>query len=230
MKSHIIYYLKKNISNKIFGIFTNTATIFPHFSMFQRYHMEHHQQQGDLIYDADLPTNFEGLLFRNTITKIFWVFLQPLFYIIRPLLSKPKKPNTFDYINWCCCFISSYFIYNLIGIKAIVYLFISGFFGSGLHPVAGHFIAEHYVFKELQETWSYYGPLNYVAFNVGYHNEHHDFPRIPGSRLPQVKKIASEFYDNLHFHTSWVKVMWDYIFDPKMGPYCRVTRLNKKIK
>jgi len=93
-----------------------------------------------------------------------------------------------------------------------------------LHPMAGHFISEHYMFLKGQETYSYYGPLNLLTFNVGYHNEHHDFPNIPGSRLPMLKEMVPEYYDNLKSYTSWSGVIWDFIMDPTIGPYSRVRR------
>ncbi len=68
-----------------------------------------------------------------------------------------------------------------------------------------------------------------VTFNVGYHNEHHDFPYIPGCRLPEVRKIAPEFYDTLPHHTSWTKVLYDFIMDPAIGPYARIKR-NSVVK
>jgi len=40
----------------------------------------------------------------------------------------------------------------------------------------------------------------------------------------KVKKIASDFYDDLPYHTSWTKVIWDFIVCPDVGPNARVKR------
>ena len=46
---------------------------------------------------------------------------------------------------------------------------------------------EHFALAPDQETYSYYGPLNKVSFNVGYHNEHHNLVTVPWSRLPLIR-------------------------------------------
>lgn len=81
----------------------------------------------------------------------------------------------------------------------------------------------------IPETCSYYGPLNMLTFNVGYHVEHHDFPSIPGSRLHKLMEIAPEFYSNLNHHTSWTYVIWKYITDAKVGPSARVRRPHRNL-
>lgn len=123
------------------------------------------------------------------------------------------------------------------GGHAVLYLLLSSFLAGSLHPVAGHFIAEHYVYENITptqknpenkvpipETFSYYGPLNVLLYNVGLHNEHHDFPAIPWTRLPAVYKIAREFYEDLPRHESWTYVIWRFIWDENVGLNCRVKR------
>jgi sphingolipid delta-4 desaturase len=78
------------------------------------------------------------------------------------------------------------------------------------------------------ETFSYYGPLNFFTYNVGLHNEHHDFPAIPWTRLPKLREIASEFYEPLPTHTSWTYVIYQFIFDPEVSLWCRVKRQQQQ--
>ena len=59
---------------------------------------------------------------------------------------------------------------------------------------------------------------------MGYHNEHHDFPRIPGTRLAAVRAAAPEFYATLRHHTSYSAVIFAFVFDSRMGPFSRVVR------
>lgn len=48
-----------------------------------------------------------------------------------------------------------------------------------------------------------------------------------GSRLPRLREIAPEYYCNLAHHTSWSKVIYQYIVDPTVGPYARVKRQTR---
>jgi sphingolipid delta-4 desaturase len=100
----------------------------------------------------------------------------------------------------------------------------STFFGIGLHPLGARWIQEHYTFVPGQETYSYYGILNRLAFNIGYHNEHHDLMKVPWVHLPKVKKLAPEFYDHLHAHRSLTRVLFQWLFDRDLDLYTRITR------
>ena len=113
-----------------------------------------------------------------------------------------------------------------MGWRSLFYLVASSFVGGGLHPIAGHFIAEHYTFDPKQETYSYYGPLNYLTYFVGYHNEHHDFPGIPGSRLHKIRTIAPEYYETLPQYGSWSQVLFEYVARCEITPYSRVKRVT----
>jgi len=121
-------------------------------------------------------------------------------------------------------------VYYLCGGKISVYMIAGYLLAMGLHPVAGHFISKHYMFRKGHESCSYYGCLNWITFNVGYHNEHHDFPAVPGSKLPEVKRIVAEYYDNLPQHNSWVTVLYDFVMDPDIGPYARIKKKNRGLK
>ena len=109
-------------------------------------------------------------------------------------------------LNLATCMSFNAVMVHYFGWNTILYLVLSTFMAGGLHPCAAHFLAEHYVFTGEVETYSYYGPLNWLTFNVGYHNEHHDFPNIAWTRLPELKRLAPEFYDNLPYHSSWVNL------------------------
>ena len=84
---------------------------------------------------------------------------------------------------------------------ALQYVCLSTFFALGLHPLRGRWLQEHYDLMGIpQETYSYYGPLNWVMPNIGFHNEHHDFPMVAWRRLPQLSRLAPDFYQPLWAH------------------------------
>lgn len=177
------------LANRYFGFFVNLPLGIPMSISFKKYHLDHHRYQGDAQKDVDIPSKLETRLFTHTFHKFVWILLQPWFYSIRPFFVNPKPIHVLEITNIVIQFMFDYLIYHFLGFKAVAYLVTGSFLATSLHPVAGHFISEHYMYVKGFETYSYYGPLNWLTWNVGYHNEHHDFPNIPGSLLPEVRKI-----------------------------------------
>ena len=79
-----------------------------------------------------------------------------------------------------------------------------------------------------QETYSYYGPLNKVSFNAGYHNEHHDLVTIPWMRLPQIRALAPEFYNGLASYQSWSGLLMQFVRDKNINLFAYVVRPDVK--
>ncbi|MEQ9310700.1 MAG: fatty acid desaturase [Balneolaceae bacterium] len=221
--SHNLAFKKKSRNNWL-AIVANIPIVFPYAMSFRRYHLLHHSEQGHEHNDTDLPSSQEAGFFKGLFGKLVWAINQIIVYGLRPLLVHPKKMDKWLIINILFQIITLTLYIYIVGLGALYFLLLSFFLAGSLHPMAGHFISEHYVFEDGQETYSYYGPLNKLGFNVGYHNEHHDFPYIPGSRLPQLKKMAPEFYDSLYSHNSWVKVLYKFITDSDISLYNRVKR------
>lgn len=210
--------------NRLFAVFVNLPVGVPVAETFRYYHLLHHVHQGDARLDTDLPTELEARLLRGRLAKTLWLACQGFAYALRPLVVHPKKPSAAELANLLVQVAFDVALFHFWGVKALAYLPIGSLAVMGLHPIAGHYISEHYVFRPGQETYSYYGPLNHLAFNVGYHNEHHDFPYIAGSRLPALRRLAPEFYASLHCHASWTLTLWHYVTSPELGGFSRIKR------
>jgi len=215
--------------NTLAAITANLPHLLPSAVSFQRYHMKHHAFQGVYELDADLPSCWEARLVGNSaVRKCLWLLLFPIFQITRP--PRLREIRMFDrwiLVNFAFQIVFDIAIYTLAGPKAFWYLAASFFFSVGLHPLGARWIQEHYLVAPPQETYSYYGPFNKLAFNVGYHNEHHDLPSVPWNRLPQIRNGAPELYNSLTFHTSWTKLLLKFIFDPNICLFSRQVRRER---
>ncbi len=224
--------LRGNTRNLIVQIISNMAFFFPAAGVcFRYYHLHHHRYQGQLAFDADLAGPLEAKIFGKTaIGKIAWL----LFFFLIEGITRPLRIGS--KINVINTWVVGSFIYQVIfliilgwafGWLAPTYLALSTVAGVGLHPLGARWIQEHYVFKKGQETYSYYGPFNYLMFNVGYHNEHHDLMGVPWSRLKKIKTIAPEFYESLMAHYSYWTLLAKFIFDKNVSLYDRVVRPDR---
>ncbi len=223
--SHGLVFRRKN-HNKLLGIFCDFALVTPSAMAFREYHLLHHQHLGDYDMDPDIVCHTEARLVGNSAwRKTVWLFLFSLSQALRPLkMRNVTFGNRWIAANTLIVLTVDIGIFVVLGPQALAYLALSTLFALGLHPLGGRWIQEHYKTAEGQETYSYYGPLNRVCFNMGYHNEHHDMPGVPWNALPKVKKLAPEFYSDLKSYRSWTGLLVRFIFDPTLSTYSRILR------
>lgn len=223
------FVAKSQLANKFWGLMCDIALVLPSSMGFRKYHLIHHRYMNYQLKDADIPLEWEARLVGNSAwKKALWLACFMFSQAIRPMKNpKVKVWDKWTVFNVLFSLAVNILIVMAFGPKALAYLFLSTFFGLGLHPFGGRWIQEHFVTKEGQETYSYYGPLNKLCFNVGYHNEHHDFMNIPWNNLPKLKKLAPEYYDNLTSYNSWVWVVWNFITNPAMSPYSRIVHAEE---
>ena len=212
--------------NKLVAIAADLPNLFPGAVAFGIYHLKHHAHQGDYDTDADIPSQWEARLVGDRwYRKAFWLLLFPLFQITRPPRLKAIAVwNRWTVVNVFAVIAYDLAVFSACGWMGIFYLGCSMFFSIGLHPVGARWVQEHYTLDPDQETFSYYGPINLVALNVGYHNEHHDFPSIAWNNLPKLRALAPEFYDSLRSHSSWTRLLIQFVFDRRYTLFSRVER------
>jgi sphingolipid delta-4 desaturase len=226
--AHNLIFKSKSL-NILSGIIADLPNVVPSSVSFRSYHLKHHSFQGNYYLDADLASMWEAKLIGSSfLGKIFWELFFPVFQGLRPpRLKEIKFINSWTIINMFVVFLFDVLVIIYLGPVSFLYFVFSFFFSIGFHPLGARWIQEHYILSPPQETYSYYGPLNIVALNVGYHNEHHDFPSVPWNKLPEIKKSASESYNSLVFHKSWFKLWLRFLFDSKISLFSRIVRENR---
>jgi sphingolipid 4-desaturase/C4-monooxygenase len=221
---------RSRTANRLVAIVANLPLVVPGAISFAKYHLLHHRNMGDLELDAGIPGPTESrVVGRSAITKTLWVAgTIGIQGIVRPRrLTRVRLLDAWTIVNLVVQVAAMTLLAIWAGFGPFKYLVTATVFAIGLHPLGARWIQEHFALAPGQETYSYYGPLNKVSFNVGFHNEHHDIVTIPWRRLPRVREIAPEFYEGLHSYTSWTGLLARFVRDPDITLFKAIVRPPK---
>jgi sphingolipid delta-4 desaturase len=212
--------------NRLIALLANLPMVIPAALSFCKYHLLHHRHMGDLDLDAGVPGPLESrLVGRSGMMKAAWIAGFVLVMgIVRPRRLAVRLLDGWTVANFVVQTAAMVTLVWFTGLRPLWYLLASSVFAIGLHPLGARWIQEHFALRDDQETYSYYGPLNKLSFNVGYHNEHHDIVTVPWSRLPAVRRAAPEFYDHLASYSSWTRLLLRFLTDRSLTLFKYVVR------
>jgi sphingolipid delta-4 desaturase len=222
---------ESTLANKLTALLADLPNAFPTAMGFRCYHIKHHSHLSAYDYDADIPSRWEvEWVGASTWRKAVWLFFFPAVQLARLSRLKGTVPimGFWTYVNIAVIAAFDAFVLFAFGPNALLYLILSFWFSvGGLHPLSARWLQEHFAFGPDQGTFDYYGPLNTLALNIGYHNEHHDFHEIPWRRLPELTKMAPEFYEPLGCHRSWLALLVTFVFDPRYSLATRSENMER---
>ena len=209
-------------ANKLWMLVANLPLLAPAAVEFRAQHLLHHKFLGEVDgRDTQAPARAEiAFVGTSSLRKLASFSLGRFFYRARATNHVPR--DAFLLLNWGVQLTATAALAWLIGGKGLSFLAISGLLAFGPHPLGARRLSEHFAMREGQPTVSYYGILNGVAFDVGYHVEHHDFPAIAWPRLRALRKLAREEYEGLFAFGSWTGLLLSHFFNPRyrVDHYC----------
>ena len=240
--AHALVFANPRWLNKLFAIIAFTPCFMGPFANYWSVeHMYHHQVVVDKMnrygpqQNGFLVKAVVSLLFIHIMSAVFMISstiltaiclvtitmkllgLRKTFFIsqynLPPYKHFPQVIGKWFLINQAITVGFFTAMYYFIGPWSVLYMYLSTCWANSLHPLGMRQVQEHYLRTNTQPTNSVYGVMQFFVFNVGYHNEHHDFPNIAWNRLPALRKLAPEFYDTLFYYNSYSEVLSNFLFD-----------------
>ncbi|NJK90267.1 MAG: fatty acid desaturase [Myxococcales bacterium] len=204
--------------NRWLSILANMPLLFPAAIDFRGKHLAHHRRLGRQNEDTQAPTRFEIEVVGDSYARrFFWLSVGPVFFHGTPVKNPRLIPSKFFLAaNFVACVGTMPLIF-WSSPSSFVFLFVAALLAFGPHPVGIRRYAEHVSLAKTQPTNSYYGVWSRLAFNVGHHVEHHDFPNIAWHRLPRLKTRAREYYEPLLAVPSWSALLIRFLTDHSFG-------------
>lgn len=202
---------RRSWSNRLWAIAANVPLVAPAAVAFRHEHLLHHRHLGDADgLDTQAPTRAEArFVGTSTPRKLLSFTFGRFFFQGRPAGKVPL--DRWLALNLGAQVIAMAALVAVAGVRPLVYLTVAALAAFGPHPLGARRLSEHLPVLRMQPTYSYYGLLNRLSFNVGYHVEHHDFPAISWRRLPELRAIARDDYEALFWIRSWTLLLLEYL-------------------
>jgi len=208
-------------ANKVAAIVANLGLGAPGALAFRHEHLLHHRHLGDSREpdggDTQAPHTVEVAWAGTSGARKLFAFTFGRFLFHGRTTDAPPK-DVWLRTNQLTCGTLMVALLLLAGPESLAYILLSLLFAFGPHPLGARRIGEHLTLRAGQPTSSYYGLGNAIAFNVGYHVEHHDFPHVPWTRLKDVRRIAHAAYGSLGTIGSWTRLLADYLLRKDRHP------------